>query len=177
MAQRKLKAIGNRLLKPFYLSRDDHNRKIRTRKQRTDAGKYSFVNRTIRSWNQLPAGLLASFPCKINTFRKGVKNVVTSKSGLSVNKWSDVKCSDVERTDVIYVKWFCFEVKWSYVEVLGDKSTRHIRLTLYWEYLIVLWLFYLVYILYCSCFNLFCNMWVCVCVGFVMCGCVYVWVL
>ena len=86
MAQRKLKAIGNRLLKPFYLSRDDHNRKIRTRKQRTDAGKYSFVNRTIRSWNQLPAGLLASFPCKINTFRKGVKNVVTSKSGLSVNK-------------------------------------------------------------------------------------------
>jgi hypothetical protein len=23
----------------------------------------------------------------------------------------------------------------------------------------------------------FCNVWVCVCVGFVMCGCVYVWVL
>jgi hypothetical protein len=22
-----------------------------------------------------------------------------------------------------------------------------------------------------------CNVWVCVCVGFVMCGCVYVWVL
>jgi len=22
----------------------------------------------------------------------------------------------------------------------------------------------------------FCNVWVCVCVGFVMCGCVYVWV-
>jgi len=22
--------------------------------------------------------------------------------------------------------------------------------------------------------NLFCNVWVCVCVGFVMCGCVYV---
>jgi hypothetical protein len=45
-------AIGNRLLKPCYLSRDDHNWKIRTRKQRTDVGKYSFVNRTIRSWNQ-----------------------------------------------------------------------------------------------------------------------------
>jgi hypothetical protein len=26
-------------------------------------------------------------------------------------------------------------------------------------------------ILYCGCFNLFCNVWVCVCVGFVMCGC------
>ena len=24
--------------------------------------------------------------------------------------------------------------------------------------------------IYCGCFNLFCNVWVCVCVGFVMCG-------
>jgi hypothetical protein len=28
---------------------------------------------------QLPAGLLASFPCKINTFTKRVKNAVISK--------------------------------------------------------------------------------------------------
>ena len=35
----------------------------------------------------------------------------------------------------------------------------------------VLRLFHLVCILYCGCFNLFCNVWVCVCVGFVMCGC------
>jgi arginine decarboxylase-like protein len=34
---------------------------------------------TVRSECQLPAGLLASFPCKLNTFRKRVKNVVTSK--------------------------------------------------------------------------------------------------
>ena len=27
----------------------------------------------------IPAGLLASFPCKLNTFRQGDKNVVTSK--------------------------------------------------------------------------------------------------
>ena len=73
------KVIRDRLLKPCYLSRDDHNRKIRTRKQRTEVGKYSFVNRTIKSWNQLPAGLLTSFHCKLNTFRKRVKNVVTSK--------------------------------------------------------------------------------------------------
>jgi len=65
-------ALGDRFLKPCYLSRDGHNRKIRTRKQRTDVGKYSFVNRTIKSWNQIPAGLLASFPCKRNTFRKGL---------------------------------------------------------------------------------------------------------
>jgi hypothetical protein len=58
----------------------------------------------------------------------------------------------------------------SYVEVLGDKSSMHIRMTLYWGYLIVLWLFYLVCILNCGCFNLFfliCG----VCMGFVMCGC------
>jgi hypothetical protein len=31
---------------------------IGTRKQRTDVGKYSFVERTIESWNQLTASLL-----------------------------------------------------------------------------------------------------------------------
>jgi len=77
--RRAWKAIGNRLLKPCYPSRDDHNRKIRTRKQRTDVGKYFFVNRTIKSWNQLPASLLASFPCKLNSFRRRITHVVTSK--------------------------------------------------------------------------------------------------
>jgi len=43
------KAIGDRLLKPCYLSREDHNRKIRTRKPRKDVGKYFFVNKTIKS--------------------------------------------------------------------------------------------------------------------------------
>jgi len=76
---RAWKAIGDRLLKTCYLSRYDHNRKIRTRKQRTCFGKYSSVNRTIESWNQLPGGLLASFPGKLNTFRKRVKNVVRNK--------------------------------------------------------------------------------------------------
>jgi len=36
---RARKAIGDRFLKPCYLSREDHNRRIRTRKQRTDVGK------------------------------------------------------------------------------------------------------------------------------------------
>ena len=78
----------NRFIKPCYLSRGDYNPKIRTRRQRTDVGTYFFVNRTIKSWKQLPASLLASFPCKINTFRERVKNVVTSKGiqvGMSVN--------------------------------------------------------------------------------------------
>jgi hypothetical protein len=71
------KAIGGRLLRACYLSREDHNRKIRCSKQRTDIGKYSFVNRTIINWNQLPADILASLPCKLNIFRKRVKKVDT----------------------------------------------------------------------------------------------------
>jgi len=60
---------------------------MRTREQRTDVGKYSFIHKTIKSWNQLPAGLLATFSCKLNTSRKRVKNVVTS-NGIQVG----VKC-------------------------------------------------------------------------------------
>ena len=82
--RRARKAIGDTLLKPCYLTRDGHNRKIRTRKQRRDVGKYSFVNKAIKSRTQLPAGLLASFHCKLNTFRKRVKNVVTSSKGIKM---------------------------------------------------------------------------------------------
>ena len=37
------------------------------------------------------------------------------------------------------------------------------------------WVCVCVGVVMCGC--VFCNMWVGVCVGFVMCGCVYVWVL
>jgi hypothetical protein len=50
--ERAWKATGARLHRPYYLSRVDHVWKIRDRKQRTDIGKYSFVNRTIKIWNQ-----------------------------------------------------------------------------------------------------------------------------
>ena len=39
--RRVWKAIDDRLLKRCYLCRDGHNGEIRTRKQRTDVGKYS----------------------------------------------------------------------------------------------------------------------------------------
>jgi len=70
------KPIGNRLQRPHYLSRVDHERKIRSRRQRTDIGKYSFVNRTIQHWNQLPAAVLATLPCKPITFKKRVRKVI-----------------------------------------------------------------------------------------------------
>jgi len=52
--ERAWKTIGDRLQAPRYLSRVDHHWKIRARKQRTDIGKYSFVNRSTTDWNQLP---------------------------------------------------------------------------------------------------------------------------
>jgi hypothetical protein len=51
--ERAWKATGDRLRTPCYLSRIDHDRKIRSRKQKTDIVKYSFVNRTIQLRNQL----------------------------------------------------------------------------------------------------------------------------
>ena len=54
----------------YYWSRVDDVRKIRDRNQRTDIGKYSFVNRTIKNWNQLPAEALGTSPCIPKIFRK-----------------------------------------------------------------------------------------------------------
>jgi hypothetical protein len=63
------RAVHDRMRRSYSLSRVDRVRKIRDIKQRTDIGKYSFVNRTIENWNQLPAEALGSFPCKPKIFR------------------------------------------------------------------------------------------------------------
>jgi len=60
----------------------------------------------------------------------------------------------------------------SYGEFVGDKSAMDIRVTLYWEYWLYCDYFIWVY-LYCGCFNLFCSVWVCVCVG-ILVICVFV---
>jgi hypothetical protein len=52
--------------------------KSEARNKRTDVGKYSFVNRTTEDWNSLLAGIIASIPCKLNTFRKRVTKAVAS---------------------------------------------------------------------------------------------------
>jgi len=70
------KAIGDRLQWPHYLSMVDHERKIRSRRQTTDIGKYPFVNRTIQHWNQLPTEVLGILPCKPITFKKRVTKVI-----------------------------------------------------------------------------------------------------
>jgi hypothetical protein len=51
--------------------------KLRTKyKQKTDIGKYSFVNRTIELWNQLPADVLETLSCKPSNFRKRIRKVI-----------------------------------------------------------------------------------------------------
>jgi hypothetical protein len=74
--ERAWKAIGDRLQTPCYLSRSDHGKKIRSRKQHTDIGKYSIVNRTIQHWNQLPEVALGAHSCKPRSFRKRVRRVI-----------------------------------------------------------------------------------------------------
>jgi len=78
--ERAWKAIGERLQRPHYLSRVDHERKIGSRRQRTDIGKYSFVNRTIQDWKQLPAEVLGTLPCKLKTLKKSVRKAIIEVS-------------------------------------------------------------------------------------------------
>jgi hypothetical protein len=75
-AKTGLKAVGDRLQTPCYLSRGDHGKTVRSRKQRTDIGKYSSVNRTIQLWNQLPEDALGALSCRPNSFRERVRKVI-----------------------------------------------------------------------------------------------------
>jgi hypothetical protein len=45
------------------------------RKIRTDVGKFSFVNRTIADWNQLPEGAIGTSLVKTHVFRNRVRKV------------------------------------------------------------------------------------------------------
>jgi len=73
--ERVWKAIGDMLQVPSYLSRVNHHWKIGTRKQRTDIGKYSFVNRSITDWNQLPEGAIVTSHGKTHIFKMRVRKV------------------------------------------------------------------------------------------------------
>ena len=73
--KRAWKVIGDRLQAPSYLSSVDHHWKIRARKQITDIGKYSFVNRSITDWNQLPEVAIGTSHGKIHIFKNRVRKV------------------------------------------------------------------------------------------------------
>jgi hypothetical protein len=76
--ERAWKAIGDRLQAPNDLSRVDHNWKIGARKQRTDVGKYSIVNRIFTDWNQLTEGKIGALTGNTYSFSKRVTKVITN---------------------------------------------------------------------------------------------------
>jgi hypothetical protein len=39
----------------------------------------------MKDWNHLSADVLTAFPCKLNTFRKRVREAITSNEALSGN--------------------------------------------------------------------------------------------
>jgi len=76
--ERAWKVIRDRLRRRFYLKNVDHVRKIKDRKQRTDIENYSFVNRTIKNWSQLPEEALGTFLFKPQIFRKRLRKAIIS---------------------------------------------------------------------------------------------------
>ena len=76
---RAWKDISDRLHAPCYLSRVDHNWKIRNRKQRMDTGKYSFVNWSSADWNQLPTGVIGTDHGNTHKFKTRVRIMLTGE--------------------------------------------------------------------------------------------------
>jgi hypothetical protein len=80
------KALGNGLQRPCHRGRVDHDRKIRSRKQRTDIEKDSSVSRTIQLWDPLPADALGTLSCKPSKFRRRIRKVI-KKKGKAKELW------------------------------------------------------------------------------------------
>jgi hypothetical protein len=76
--ERAWKAMGTGY-KEHAAFKQGSDRKIGSRTQTVDNGKYSFISRTIKLWNQLPAEVLATFPFKPHSFRNGARKVFISK--------------------------------------------------------------------------------------------------
>jgi hypothetical protein len=97
-----------RLQKLCYLRRVDHDKKIRSREQRRDIGKYSFVNTTIQLWNQSPADTLETVSCKPSNFKKGLLLLL-----LLLLLWR--------------VGWFTPLTRWVFVRMIGFISVSYMR--------------------------------------------------
>jgi len=74
--ERAWKTIDDRLQRPHYQKKVDQGKKIRNKRQKTDMGIFSFVNRTIQHWNLLPTEALGTIPCKTVIFKKRVIKVI-----------------------------------------------------------------------------------------------------
>jgi hypothetical protein len=98
--ERAWKDIEDRLQAPYYKGRFDHCWKIRSKKIRRDVGKFSFVNRTIADWNQLPEGAIGT--------SHGFYVLLTS---LCINVLTFcIFCIAVTRSIFLLLHYFCITV-------------------------------------------------------------------
>jgi hypothetical protein len=99
--ERAWKAIRDRLRRPYYLSRVDHVRKIRGRKQSTDIVKYSFVNRTTKNWNQLPAEALGLSLVNLKFLETELGNNYNRGDRKGIEVWRKSSKSAVKLSEVM----------------------------------------------------------------------------
>jgi hypothetical protein len=100
----------------------------------TSIRTYSFANRTIKLWNQLPALELTTFPWKSHIFRKRARKVIINEVKWRVfegwwrtvqkwrdvknREWSVVKCSEGKLSEVMILGEMCvLSLIYSYVAV------------------------------------------------------------
>jgi hypothetical protein len=77
--ERAWKTIWDWLQASSYLGTVDHYCKPRTRKQRRNIRKYSFVNRSITDWNKLPEVAIRASHGKTHIFKTKVREAKTSE--------------------------------------------------------------------------------------------------
>ena len=138
--------------------------------------KIFYIQHTQRKLGEIPWIMIVKIivfwdirPCSLaNEDSRFRRNVGSHAGNYMLNSGTLFPTNSVVMwSQLTWFMWSDFILKWNevgYGEVLREKSAMYIRVTLYWGYLFIMWLFNLVCILYCGCFNLFRNVraWVCV---------------
>ena len=128
---------------------------------------------SVRGWVSQPqghseAGRIMSMKNSSDTIGNSTRDLPTC-SAVPQPTWAETEKNiyfdkfPQDRTIRNIHKKGCFALKWGevgYGEVLSDKGSVYIRVTLYWGDLIVLRIFHLVCILYCGCCNLYCVVYI-----------------
>ena len=65
--------LSNRINRPNYVSRHDHQYKIAEINVTSDKEKYSFLARSIKDWNALPSEMFNPFPVNVKHFAKTIR--------------------------------------------------------------------------------------------------------
>jgi hypothetical protein len=90
----------------FHIRCDSENCRTKSnsfpRRQRTEVGKFSFVNMTITDWNQLSEGKIEALTGNAHSFRIRVTKVITSAAKWWWQKWNEGKGGVGEKIKITY---------------------------------------------------------------------------